>query len=229
VLAAFFALLLLLTGAERVVPALRAQIPANWIPWGPVELDERPTVFAKFQLARLARDAEACFAALERSELEFRRLPDRPLRNGCGVGARTQILRSHVRYSSGFESPCGLAAALYWYEQRLQALAKATLGSELVRIDHFGTYACRNIYGRRDDRRSAHATAEAIDIAGFRLKDDTTVSVLRDWNGDGAKAQFLRAARDESCRFFGIVLSPDYNAAHANHLHLELGGYRLCR
>jgi hypothetical protein len=170
-----------------------------------------------------------CFAALDRSQMQYRQLPDRPMRNDCGVLTRTQIVRSHVAYSSGFEAPCALAAALYWYEQRLQTLAREHLGSELTRIEHFGTYACRNIYGRQEDRRSAHATAEAIDLAGFRLSDGSTVSVLRDWGKDSPKGRFLIAARDEACRFFGMVLSPDYNRAHANHFHLELGRFGGCR
>ena len=35
------------------------------------------------------------------------------------------------------------------------------------------------------------------------------------------EARFLRRARDEACTVFGTVLSPDYNAAHADHLHLD--------
>jgi len=40
--------------------------------------------------------------------------------------------------------------------------------------------------------------------------------VLRDWNGDTPKAEFLREVRDGSCRLFSTVLSPDYNAARAD-------------
>jgi hypothetical protein len=223
------ALFLAMSGAWDAGRILLRQIPRNWIPWGEIALDEEPSWFAKWQIGRLAADDGACFAALDGSMLEYRRLPDRPLRNGCGVAARTQIVRSHVAYSSGFESPCALAAALYWYEQRLDALAELHLPARITRIEHFGTYACRNIYGRAEDRRSAHATAEAIDVAGFRLEDGTSVSVLRDWGKEDAKGRFLAAARDEACRLFGIVLSPDYNRAHANHFHLELGRFGLCR
>ena len=28
-------------------------------------------------------------------------------------------------------------------------------------------------------------------------------------------------ARDAACEVFGTVLSPDYNAAHADHFHLD--------
>ena len=205
------------------------KIQPNWRPWGDIELDQEPTVLAKFQIGRLAGDAEACFAALDRSELKYTQLPDRQLERGCGIEARTHVVRSHYAYSSGFEAPCALVAALYWYEQRLGMLAREHLGKEIARIEHYGTYACRNIYNRAESRRSAHATARAIDISGFRLSDGSSVSVLRDWGKETAEARFLTAARNEACRFFGIVLSPDYNSAHVNHFHLELGGFGLCR
>jgi hypothetical protein len=35
--------------------------------------------------------------------------------------------------------------------------------------------------------------------------------------------------RDGACLFFDGVLSPDYNAAHRDHLHLDRGRYRYCR
>ena len=34
-------------------------------------------------------------------------------------------------------------------------------------------------------------------------------------------ASFLHRLRDGACRVFGTVLSPDYNAAHSDHLHLD--------
>jgi hypothetical protein len=215
--------------AALQTPPLLPRIPPNWRPWGDVELDQEPTILAKFQIGRLSRDTKACFAALARSKLEYAQLPDRRLERGCGIEARTNIVRSHYAYSSGFEAPCGLVAALYWYEQRLGVLAREHLGKEIVRIEHYGTYACRNIYNRTESRRSAHATAKAIDISGFRLDDGSSVSVLRDWGKDTPRGRFLTEARDEACRFFGIVLSPAYNAAHANHFHLELGRFGPCR
>jgi hypothetical protein len=204
-------------------------IPPNWRPWGAIELDQKPTIFAKFQIGRLENNRKACFAALDRSALEYTEMPDRSLERVCGIEARTHIVRSHYAYSSGFEAPCALVAALYWYEQRLTVLAREHLGKMITRIEHYGTYACRNIYNRSESRRSAHAAARAIDIAGFRLDDGSSVSILRDWGKDTARGRFLTDARDEACRFFGIVLSPDYNTAHANHFHLELGGFGLCR
>ena len=36
------------------------------------------------------------------------------------------------------------------------------------------------------------------------------------------------ADRDDACRIFGTTLSPDYNAVHHDHLHLEAGRPGLC-
>ncbi len=53
------------------------------------------------------------------------------------------------------------------------------------------------------------------------LTDGRRISVLKDWDGEGDKAAFLRAVRDGACSGFATVLSPDYNAAHADHFHLD--------
>jgi hypothetical protein len=71
--------------------------------------------------------------------------------------------------------------------------------------------------------------ANALDIAGFVLIDGRRVSVARDWPGDADEARFLRAVHQGACRFFNGVLGPDYNLAHADHLHLDRGPYRICR
>jgi hypothetical protein len=39
-------------------------------------------------------------------------------------------------------------------------------------------------------------------------------------------ALFLRAVHDQACNFFGTVLGPDANAAHANHFHLDMAARR---
>jgi hypothetical protein len=56
------------------------------------------------------------------------------------------------------------------------------------------------------------------------------VSVLRDWRDTAsANGRFLRAVHRGACRSFNGVLGPDYDAAHADHLHLEMGGGHYCR
>ena len=91
------------------------------------------------------------------------------------------------------------------------------------------------LVGSQDEaeRPSEHAKANALDVAAVTLKDGRTVSVLNDWRGDGPTGEpggrFLHALRDGACQLFSTVLTPDYNAAHANHLHIDGAARGLCR
>ncbi len=77
---------------------------------------------------------------------------------------------------------------------------------------------------------SGCARAEAIDVAAFVLADGRRISVLEDWNaGDAEEREFLQTVQRSACKRFGTVLGPDYNAAHANHFHLEEGSGSFCR
>jgi len=78
-------------------------------------------------------------------------------------------------------------------------------------------------------RMSQHATANAFDIAGFELADGRRINLLSHWNGDGPEAAFLRQVRDGLCEWFNVTLSPDYNALHADHFHVDMGPFLSCR
>jgi hypothetical protein len=64
-------------------------------------------------------------------------------------------------------------------------------------------------------------------VAGFVLANGERIRVVNDWNN--SHGAFLREVRDGACQFFDGVLSPDYNAAHRDHFHLDRGPYRICR
>ena len=66
-------------------------------------------------------------------------------------------------------------------------------------------------------------------MASFRFADGRRATVAADFRSAGDEGRFVQAARNGACQVFGTVLSPDYNAAHHDHLHLERSGYRLCR
>ena len=204
------------------------RIPPNWAPWGQVYLDEEPSWLARLQLNSLATNPQACLATLGRSHMAYTRVPDRPMRDGCGLEAGVRITRSHLRYGNTFQSTCAMAAGLYWYEAAIAAAARRHFGTGIARIEHLGSYACRNIAGSAG-RRSEHATANALDIAGFRLENGDDITVRRDWGADSAKGRFLADVHALACTFFNTVLGPDYNAAHADHFHLDLGPARICR
>lgn len=129
--------------------------------------------------------------------------------------------------------PVAVAVAM-WEWDVVQPAALKQLGTRVVAIEHYGSYACRRMYGRGVGAWSEHATADALDVAAFRLADGRRVSVIGDRGKTGDRAAFLRDVRDGACALFATVLSPDYNAAHRDHLHLDqarrgAGGWRACR
>ena len=76
---------------------------------------------------------------------------------------------------------------------------------------------------------SQHAYANAWDVTGFELVDGRVVSVEQHWRSPGPLGTFLRAARDDACNIFRVVLGPDYNAEHRDHLHLDMGYGLRCK
>jgi hypothetical protein len=111
----------------------------------------------------------------------------------------------------------------------VQPAALRHFGSRAARLEHFGSYVCRRVYGGREARLSRHAMADALDVASFVMEDGTEVRVEEHWGGDHPRARFLRDVHRGACRVFDGVLGPEYNPAHRNHFHLERGGYRVCR
>ena len=77
--------------------------------------------------------------------------------------------------------------------------------------------------------RSEHATANAVDISGFVLADGRRIVVDSGWNGTDDERRFLRSVRAAACKRFRTVLSPDFNAAHQDHFHFDLGRGPFCR
>jgi hypothetical protein len=206
------------------------RIPDRYNPWAALAIDEPLGWLTRWKLARLGRDAGACRALLATAEWKYTPLPDRVLAPGCGFTNAVQVRASSVAVGAGFTLTCPAAVALaLWERQVMQPAARASFGQPVVRIEHFGAYACRNLYGRSDAPRSRHATADALDIAGFVLADGRRLGIARHWRTEGGEALFLRELHAGACRVFDAVLGPDYNAAHADHFHLERGGGRVCR
>lgn len=204
--------------------------PPRWDPWAVLDIRDTPNLVTPWKLARLEREPAACFAALEQSGLAIARLPDRASDSGCPLENTVRLEGGRAALSpAGPVVTCPLAVAWAMFERHaLQPAARAHFGQGVRAVRQLGTYNCRNVYHRAEGRRSQHATANAIDIAGFTLADGRAITLLRDWEGEGPEAAFLRDARDGACRFFKAVLGPDYNAPHRDHFHLDRGRWSRC-
>jgi hypothetical protein len=209
------------------------------LPWTRLDLAQPVGAFTGRKLVGLRQDPEQCRALLGRAGIQFEALPPRAAPGRCGyddaVRLRTDGAVDAAYAPRGLGISCPVAAALaLWEWHVVQPAALEHLGRKVARIHHFGSYSCRRVYGRSEGAWSEHSTANAVDIAGFILDDGTRVSVLRDWDGNGKRGDFLREVRNGACNLFATVLSPDYNEAHRDHLHLDQAergamGWRGCR
>lgn len=206
------------------------EVPARWNPWAPLDVHAQPNLLTPFKLARLRNDPALCDQVLAGSGLRYSRQADSPASARCPLRNTLRVQGGDVALSSSFLASCPLAVAYVLFDiHTLQPAAQRVFGEKVARIDHLGSFACRNVYGRAEGRLSQHATANALDIAGFRLAGGRRVSVLGDWDDDGDEGRFLREVRDGACKQFDTVLGPEYNAAHRNHFHLDMGRWQVCR
>lgn len=226
----WFALLLAIGVGAAAIRTGWIVIPSQWSPWATLDIEAPPNFLTRYKLSRLTGDDALCREVLQHAAIEFEFVPDGMTGAGCGFRNAVLIRRTSADVGENFSVTCRTAVSLaLWERHRLQPAAEKHFGQRVTAIQHFGSYSCRNVYGRPEATRSRHATAEAWDVAGFVLADGRQIRVARDWQGTHAGAAFLREIRDGACRFFDGVLGPDYNAAHHDHLHFDRGPFRMCR
>lgn len=208
------------------------------VPWTELDLSRPVGAFTGRKLADLADEGPRCRALLERAGVRFAALLPRRAGSQCGYEHAVRLDRGGalaIDYRPALGANCAVAAGLaLWEWHVVQPAGQRHFGQAVASIDHFGSYSCRRLYGRERGGWSEHASANAVDIAGFTLADGTRISVLNDWDDHGPRGRFLDEVRDGACRLFATVLSPDYNAAHRDHFHLDQAerggwGWRACR
>ena len=189
---------------------------------------ERPGPVSQPAAPRPSALTQQCFGDLGAAGVRFEALPDRTPVPGCPLSGTVQLLDIGTPVTNLGALTCPLASAFAaWTRYAVQPAARIAFGQPVTKIESFGTYSCRPIAG--SNRLSEHGRANAVDVAAFVLADGRRVTVKDDWNGAGDAQRFLRLIHDSGCRRFGTVLSPDYNAAHADHLHLDMAPGRFCR
>ena len=208
------------------------------LPWTELDLARPIGAFTGRKLAELGGEGGRCKALLGRAGIRYDALPPRS-GGQCGYDDAVRFTRGgalDISYRPGdLGTSCPVAAALaLWEWHVVQPAALKHFGKKVATVEHFGSYSCRRIYGRSEGGWSEHATANAVDIAAFRLEDGRRVTIIGDWEDEGAKSEFLREVRDGACQLFATVLSPEYNAAHRDHLHFDQAergayGWRGCR
>jgi hypothetical protein len=124
---------------------------------------------------------------------------------------------------------CRLAVALLEWAPDLRS-------QQVAAIEHVSIYR-PGAHVRGSRRTSGHAHGLAIDALHFVLDDGTRLSVLEGWidrtrgadpcaarEADDPGTARMRAAVCAAVQrdVFQVVLTPHHDAAHANHVHLEV-------
>jgi hypothetical protein len=158
----------------------------------------------------------ACLAALDALGTVYETgaaVTDDGIRD-CGVARPVRVTEvvPGVALSPEGVMRCETARALAdWTATILQPAAR-TLPERgvLTTLEQGSTYICRPRNNRPGGKLSEHSFGNAVDIEAFQ-----------------------RTARAGSCLYFTTVLGPGTDAAHADHLHMDIkarnGGFRLCQ
>lgn len=152
--------------------------------------------------------------------------------SACGIKNAVKVSSvSGVSLSNRALMDCRTAKALKtWVDEGLKP-AVANKGGGVHQIKVAAHYACRTRNNQPGAKISEHGKGRAIDITGFRLRDGTRLTLLRDWDRRGTGA-ILRKMHHRACGIFGTVLGPDSNRFHQDHFHFDTAGYRsgsFCR
>ena len=177
-------------------------------------------------------EAEACRERLVRLGVRFETRP--PLREGrCGATDPLLVTRlaEEVAVEPGATMTCPVAEALArWAADVLKPESGRHFSARPAKLLIGTSYECRD--QRSGGKLSEHAFANGVDVMGFAFagRPDLPVAAQAGGTPEGA---FLAAVRKGACPYFTTVLGPGSDAAHADHLHLDLrarrGDYRICQ
>lgn len=213
---------------SAIAGVLLYALPQRHNPFARVDLTYKPGIATYAQLLRLKGNREACFIALDEAGVAYTPLEDTPHGEKCGLFDALTLDQSLTPYSSTLQMTCAQSAAVYMWERHVvRPAAIKIFDSPLARIETYGSFSCRNIAGSR--RLSQHAFGNAIDISGFRLEDGRVIDVEAHWDAGGKEEKFLRKVHEGACGLFSVTLGPEYNAAHADHFHMDMGQGMICR
>jgi hypothetical protein len=121
----------------------------------------------------------------------------------------------------------------HWIGDLVAPVVAGSLSTELKSIQTGPGFECRNRNGAATGKLSAHAEGLAIDIAAFELANGSTLRVKAD--GETPPNPALAALRTAACGWFTTILGPGSDAAHADHLHVDVqqhgssDRYRICQ
>ena len=152
-----------------------------------------------------------CFDDLRKKKVNFSRLGDMS-EDQCLVKDAVRIEAfPHTKLSGPVILNCRTALATQNWFERIKA----------KNVAHFGTYNCRTMRG--SGVASEHSFGTAIDIASINGS-----SVRLHWDEKSDRGAYIRKAARLACDYFSNSITPNHNALHHDHLHLDMGYGTSC-
>jgi hypothetical protein len=121
----------------------------------------------------------------------------------------------------------------HWLRDLVAPLIAGELAVELKSVHTGPGYECRNRSRAEIGKISAHASGLAVDVASFELANGEILRIKP--NGDEQLRATVDAIRVAACGWFTTVLGPGSDAAHAEHMHVDIlqhgssDRYRICQ
>lgn len=169
----------------------------------------------------------ACLEALGQSGALFEPVAAPASAGACRVDNAVALRRSTAAVEPAATLACPMALSWAAFDRDVvQPAALRRFGRPVRAVRQIGAYSCRHRGGT--SRLSQHAFGQAIDVAAFELEGGARVSVKEHWRERGPRGDFLRDIARAACASFSVVLTPDSDADHADHVHLDIGRDRLC-
>jgi hypothetical protein len=190
-----------------------------------------------------ARDDDACLARLRAAGVRFD-IPTMPIaaKAACAieVPVRLKTVTAQARAVTEVHLPeepvvsCEFAESLTaWLGHLVAPLIAGRMSADLQAVRTGPGYECRNRNGATNGKLSAHAVGKAIDISAFELSSGKLIPIKP--GEDEAMRNVVDSVRTAACGWFTTVLGPGADAAHTDHLHVDIAlhgtsdRYRICQ
>lgn len=183
-------------------------------------------------------DHSACLLTLHSLGTEYEEIAEltEPGQQDCGIARPVRVSRilPGVTLTGDPQMRCDTARQLALWTRDVVRPATGFLNGSprLVSIEPGSTWQCRDVVGSDSNGPSEHAFGNAVDVMALTFSNGDRFEIAPRTDTGSIDEAFQRAIQGAACLYFTTVLGPGSNAAHDNHLHLDIkarnGGWRLC-
>ncbi len=126
-----------------------------------------------------------------------------------------------IRFPDHPTLSCAMAERFARFTSDIAApLALGITGKELVAVSTGPGYECRPRNRQPGAKTSSHGQGNAVDTMAVELVGGRKLSVEKPDSPETIR--FIAAYRAAACGTFSTVLGPGSDAAHANHIHVDI-------